>query len=397
MSLTERSRAREQPTLTAPARPRARGAAQERSASSQARRPGDVRVSLLGRTDPVVADAFATAREVPEFGTDLAKTLDWCVRVGGRAPHPADGRTAELWQLLAGTAAIDVGAARILEPHLDALAILGQAGTNLAGGRDPWGLRTVGVTRDSSWGVYAAEAPGTILRATEEGTSWILSGTKAWCSLAHDVTHALVTAFVDDSNRRLFAVDLRAAGVRPHAGPWHARGLPRIVSAPVDFDAVPAVPIGDAGWYLARPGFAWGGMSVAAVWWGGAAGLMDALMAPAASDRADQLSFVHLGRVDAALWGARAVLAEAATLIDVQDPADRRAATLLAERVRSIVADAATLALAEADAALGPAPLVADPAHARRVADLHLYLRQHHGLRDVARIGRSLAAAESSS
>ena len=48
---------------------------------------------------------------------------------------------------------------------------------------------------------------------------------------------------------------------------------------------------------------------------------------------------------------------------------------------------------AETDAALGPAPLVTDETHARRVADLHLYLRQHHGPRDTARTGRELAAA----
>ena len=48
------------------------------------------------------------------------------------------------------------------------------------------------------------------------------------------------------------------------------------------------------------------------------------------------------------------------------------------------------MTLAEADAALGPAPLVQNEDHARRVSDLHLYLRQHHGLRDTARIGRLL-------
>jgi hypothetical protein len=60
--------------------------------------------------------------------------------------------------------------------------------------------------------------------------------------------------------------------------------------------------------------------------------------------------------------------------------------------VRAAVLDAATRTLSETDAALGPAPLVADEPHARRVADLHLYLRQHHGDRDAARIGRVLVA-----
>ncbi len=352
--------------------------------------------------DGRVEQALAAARGLRRFGLDMPATLAWCVDVGRRAPRPGGGRTGELWQLLGGTAAMDVAAARILEPHLDALAILEQAGVELAGERDPWGIEGVGATPDSSWGVFAAESPDSTLRATTDGSAWTLHGTKAWCSLAQHVTHALVTAFVDDSQRRLFAVDMRGPRVHPRSGPWRARGLPQIVSAPVDFDGAPAVAVGDTGWYLTRPGFAWGGMSVAAVWWGGAEGLRASLAAAASSARADQLALVHLGRVDAALWAARAVLSEAATLIDAH-AIDARAAAgdvteakLLAERVRAIVADAATTTLAEADAALGPAPLVADESHARRVADLHLYLRQHHGPRDLARIGRMLAGAGSS-
>lgn len=340
-----------------------------------------------------VDDALADAHEVSGFGEDIAATLEWCVGVGHWAPRAGGGSTAELWDLLAGTAAMDVAAARMLEPHLDALAILEQAGVDPVGR----GIEAVDAGPESSWGVFAAEAPEATLRATERDSGWSLDGTKAWCSLAQNVTHALVTAYVDDSQRRLFAVDLRGPRVHPHSGPWHARGLQHIISAPVDFESAPAVPVGEAGWYLTRPGFAWGGLSVAAVWWGGAQGLRDALARAASSERADQLALVHLGRADAALWAARSVLSEAAALIDAPSAASEdRSAKLLAERVRAIVADAVTLTLSEADTALGPAPLVADEGHARRVADLHLYLRQHHGPRDLARIGRELVAAGSS-
>lgn len=338
-----------------------------------------------------VATALAAARRSLGFGTHIDETLDWCVEVGRSAPMVGGGRTAELWQLLAGTAAIDVTAARMLEPHLDALSILDQSGMRLDEGSDPWGVRQIGVGPESTWGVFAAEGSGMRLEARQTDEGWVLTGTKPWCSLADRLTHALVTAHVGDNHRRLFAVDLRASGVTARKGPWFARGLRDIVSAPVDFDDAVAVPVGGIGWYLTRPGFAWGGMSVAACWWGGAVGIADALRAPARSERADQLSLVHLGRADAALWAARATLAEAARLIDAGSSAGLGDG-LLADRVRQIVMDAATLTLGEADAALGPAPLVTDQSHARRVADLHLYLRQHHGLRDTARIGRALAA-----
>jgi hypothetical protein len=42
--------------------------------------------------------------------------------------------------------------------------------------------------------------------------------------------------------------------------------------------------------------------------------------------------------------------------------------------------------------ALGPAPLGFDEDHARRVADLELYVRQHHAERDLARLGAAVLA-----
>ena len=352
--------------------------------------------------DALVAETLAAARRVALLGAHVGATLDWCVEVGRDAPAVGAGSTRRLWGLLASVAALNVSAARMLEPHLDALSILREAGTDLVHHRDPWGVEQVGAGPDSSWGVFAAEGPDVRLQASRRDGGWVLTGTKPWCSLADDVSHALVTAFVDDSHRRLFAVDMRAPGVRARRDAWHARGLSHVVSSPVDMLDVPAVAVGGVGWYLSRPGFARGGMSVAACWWGAAAGIAAALVGPAASERADQLALVHLGRVDAALWAARAALAEAADLIDAASGAASRAASgavdekLLAERVRTIVVDAATLTLGETDAALGPAPLVIDRDHARRVSDLHLYLRQHHGLRDVARIGRALTAPAAS-
>ena len=323
-------------------------------------------------------------------GSDIRSTLDWCVSIGRSVPVVGEGDTRTTWDVLAGTARASVATARVLEPHLDALSILRQAGTDLDAGHDPWHVAAIGVDESSRWGVFAAEGPRMRVDAQETPDGWTLTGTKPWCSLAAELSHALVTAFVGDS-RRLFAVALRTPQVHPHPGPWVARGLPEIVSAPVDFAAARAVPIGEVGWYLDRPGFAWGGMSVAACWWGGALGVLDALRAAASTDRADQVALVHLGRADAALWAARAALREAAHTVDEPEDIDMK---LLAERVRAAVVAAATATLAEADAALGPAPLVSDLSYARRIADLHLYLRQHHGLRDAARGGRLLVASE---
>lgn len=338
---------------------------------------------------PFAVAVLADAERSAAIGAGIRSTLEWCVRSGRSIPQMGEGDTAGLWDLLAATAHRDVATARILEPHVDALGILRQAGTDLTAGRDPWRLLSIAADDDSSWGVFAAEGSGLRVEAVETSQGWTLTGTKPWCSLAAHLSHALVTASVGDQ-RRLFAVALRTPEVHPHDGPWVARGLADIVSAPVDFDGARGVPVGAPGWYLERAGFAWGGMSVAACWWGGALAVREALMAAASSERADQVAFVHAGRSDAALWGARAVLREAAELIDMRADIDMR---LLAERVRCTVADAVSTTLAEADAALGPGPLVVDDSYARRVADLHLYLRQHHGLRDSARIARLVSGS----
>jgi hypothetical protein len=44
--------------------------------------------------------------------------------------------------------------------------------------------------------------------------------------------------------------------------------------------------------------------------------------------------------------------------------------------------------------ALGPAPLAQETEHARRVADLELYVRQHHAERDEAALGRKIISGE---
>ncbi|WP_196780841.1 acyl-CoA dehydrogenase family protein [Nocardioides sambongensis] len=224
-------------------------------------------------------------------------------------------------------------------------------------------------------------------RAADRG--WRLDGVKPWCSLADRLSHALVTAWVDEDRRGLFLVDLRAPGVDTSADAWHAVGLPDLVSARVTFADVAAVPVGDPGWYLQRDGFAWGGIGVAAVWYGGAVGLAGRLAAASRRREPDQVALVHLGAVDTALHAARTALEAAAAAIDAGD-AGGSAGSLLAARTRQIVADAAETTLRHVDHALGPGPLAGEAEHAARVADLHLYLRQHHAERDLAALGRDV-------
>lgn len=331
--------------------------------------------------EPLI-EPSAAAHEVPH-PDEPAAVLRWASQLGQELPLPGSGGTAELWSTLAHIAAADVEVARMVEPHLDAIAILAQAQADRI---DLAALSSrLGTDPTSTWGVYAAEGPGVRLLAEEGPGGWSLTGTKPWCSLATEASHALVTAWTSETTRRLFAVPLRSDTVSAHPGPWHSRGLSRVVSAPVDFTRTPAVPIGDDGWYLARAGFSWGGMGVAAIWWGGARPLVRALTDAARSERVDQLAQMYAGRADAADWTARLALTHAADAVDRGVSGEE--GKLLAARSRAVVARAAEEILTLADRALGPAPLTADEAHAKRVADLRIYLRQDHAERDLARLG----------
>ncbi|ROS78648.1 acyl-CoA dehydrogenase family protein [Cellulomonas sp. PhB143] len=325
------------------------------------------------------AGALERALAAPPDPLDVGAALAWAVGLGGDVPPPGGGRTGEAWSLLASVALVDVGLARVVEPHLDALGILAQV-------PGPVDLAAVAADAGSSWGVFAAEGPGRRLEARPApGGTWTLHGEKPWCSLAGALSHALVTAWTPDG-RRLFAVGLRADGVAADDGPWVARGLRQVVSAPVRFDGARAVPVGEAGWYLERPGFAWGGIGVAACWFGGAAGVHAAMAEASRGREPDQVALAHLGAADTVLHGARAVLREAAAEADRGSPAP----AVLARRARGVVARAAEDVLRHAAHALGPGPLTTDEGFARRAADLALYLRQHHAERDDASLGRAV-------
>ena len=332
------------------------------------------------REDPALDDLALQVRELA--GEPLPAILAWVSRVGATLPDPGARSTLARWSAMATVGAVDLEVARALEPHVDALSILREAGL---------GAR---VTPGSTWGVYAAEGPGLRLDAVRltadgDGTQWRLSGRKPWCSLAGSVSHALVTAWVDDERRGLFSYDLTDRGVHVEDERWAARGLSRIESGPVRFDDVAAEAVGGPGWYLERDGFAWGGMGVASVWFGGAVGVFRRMLAHSATRPPDQIAAYHLGMLDARLIAVRALFVEVAGLVDA-GRAGGSAGALAAARLRLATAECVDEALMRAAHAMGPAPLTREADHAQRVADLQVYVRQHHAERDAAALGRQV-------
>lgn len=296
-------------------------------------------------------------------------------------PAPGSGRTASRWWKLAALAENDIVAGRLAEAHVDALTILSE-------------LDGPAPNNGQLWGVWAAEAPQSVVTVREDGDGGtVLDGTKAWCSGAGICTHALITARRDDNARGLYAVDLGQGAVTPLADSWHNVGMHDCDTRSVQLTGAIGIPVGRPGEYLTRPGFWHGAMGVAACWLGGARGVAAPLYRAVADEHegkaVDVHAHAHLGAVDAALAAAEAMLVSAAHYVDTEPHGSR--AELIARRVRAVVEHAVDEAIVRTGRALGPAPLVLDGRHAQRVADLTIYVRQSHAERDLAALGKLAA------
>lgn len=334
---------------------------------------------------PAEAGSGSLASALPDWGDRWAHEVERgndpvrtraaflsLVRCDGLDAVPLPGvDTARRFAALTAVSAESPSVGRLVEGHLDAVAILAELG-----GAAPPG---------AVLGVWASEWDGHQLEAERLAGGWRVRGLKPFASGAGFLTHALVTAR-EGEDRLLFLTDV-AAGATPIDGSWPAVGMAGTDSRTVAIDvALPdAALLGEPGDYVERPGFWHGAAGVAACWLGGAHGVARPLFARVGDDPHVD---AHAGAVDAALAAAGSLVAKVAAEID-DDPDDQaRTAQVSALRVRAAVEHAATLTLDRVGRALGAAPLCLDSTHGRRVADLTTYLRQSHAERDLVRLAR---------
>jgi alkylation response protein AidB-like acyl-CoA dehydrogenase len=288
-------------------------------------------------------------------------------------PLAGEGATWDRFARLLEFSAVDLSLGRLVEGHTDALAILAEAR---------------GAAREGKlYGVWAAEPPDAVVEATTSDRGFRLRGLKRYCSGARTLDRALVTAR-NGRDSLLFDLDVRANGVRPLQGTWHAVGMANSDSLDVQLDVeVPASAcVGAPGFYVARRGFWHGAVGVAACWLGGAVGCAR-LVKRRLVRKSDDYAAAHFGAIVAECHAMRVALVDAAREIDGirnHDPAGERRALI----ARQIVEQGCQRVLAATGRAAGTAPLVFDTEHARRAADLVVYLRQHHAERDGAALAR---------
>jgi hypothetical protein len=288
-------------------------------------------------------------------------------------PHPGDGDTTRRWATLTGWGRWDLPLARLAEGHVDAVAILRELG-----GRPHPGAR---------YGVWAARPGGVGACLVGAARRRRLTGTVRFCSGSRDLDRALVVATEGTEARTTLLVDvaLDRSKIRVDDKSWAALGMRASETFDVTFDDLPIADedvVGPPGGYLERPGFWWGGGGVAAVWLGGAAGVLDDVLDVLGS--VDEHRLAHIGALHTELQAVDALLVRTAEAIDADPSHAHRTAVwtarAAAERVCRSVVDRAPVAA-------GVTGLVDSPTLSARLADLQIYVRQHHGERDLAALG----------
>ncbi len=239
--------------------------------------------------DPV-EEAIAALRD-PGAVADVALAFGAVTTRSEDVPLPGSGRTWDRFAFLAHIAETSPALGRLVEGHLDALAILAELGT--------------AAPADAKLGVWAAE-PGQFVTARRAAGGWDLHGVKPYASGANELTHALITARAGD-DRLLFLVP--SSGWESRPGTWQAVGMAGSDSPTVDVTATLSTDalVGPPGSYLGRPGFWHGGLGVAAVWHGGAVGVAAALRQAAGARALSPHAAAHLGGVEVALAAAESV------------------------------------------------------------------------------------------
>jgi alkylation response protein AidB-like acyl-CoA dehydrogenase len=314
----------------------------------------------------------------PAPGGTVPERLRGLLRDGGLdLPRPGHGATAARWAALARWGRSDLPLARLVEGHADALAILDDAGT----APEPGTL----------YGVWAARSGGTGAELAGGAGAWKLGGKVRFCSGAHALDRALVVAS-GPSGMRLVDVALDDPGIRRIDDSWNTSGMRASDTLDVEFHGVAVADdalLGAPGFYAERPGFWWGGAGVAAVWLGGAAGIVDDLFALLRDREPDPYQLAHVGALHAALQVTDALLVRTAEQIDADPKADHRTAAWTA---RAAAEQTCRTVLDVAPRVAGVAALSRGGTLSPRLTDLGMYVRQHHGERDLAALGAAVLA-----
>jgi len=329
--------------------------------------------------------------ELPEEPTasDYRKAATGLLPILAEVPALGSGQSWRRLQFMMRIARRDLGLARLLEGHLDALQILSEHH------REPetqhlYGIWASGGPNDS---LALNTAPTEDDRRSE--TRLLLNGSKPFCSGADLVDRALIYVYPSE---QLIEVPVRNAAASGRAtfdpGQWKTAAFSETHTWTLRFDSQPIHPddfIGEPHWYFRRPGFAHGAIGPAACWLGGALGLMAVLQKEVLKNAHAE---AHYGAMISTCVAMQASLKWAAEGIDA-DPENRRGESFIrALAVRHQIEQGCSDIMTRFGRTLGPRPYAFDTQTARRIAELTLYVRQSHAEKDLAELGASVEQSQ---
>jgi alkylation response protein AidB-like acyl-CoA dehydrogenase len=357
-----------------------------RGFSEQAELP-PLQLSLTALLDQALAAIAAWATELdrqPAFPSAAFEALGSAgVLSASIGATRAEAPVAPEWELVRRVAAADASVGRILDGHVNAIERLEVAAepdlrdAELA--KVEGGGRLLGV-----WGADPAPGEGLPARIVGADGREVLNGVKTFCSGAGGVDAALVMVGDDDGLApRLVLVECDER-VEIDRAWYRAAGLRASESHRVSFREAPVVAIlGEPGELGREPWFSRDAMRTAASW----AGMVDAAADAAIDDlaarrRAEPLSQLAAGRIEAARGTVDAWLALAASAVD-----EDRELKGLSVRMRAEIDRAAKTVLEVAASACGSHPFVTGGRLDRARRDLETFLLQHRLDPMLARLG----------
>ncbi len=308
-----------------------------------------------------------------ETPTSVAEQFtSWVDRMPGDFPLPGRGATGERFRALIEVASHDLSVARLVEGHVDAVAVLAELDLAPRPG--------------ARYGVWAARGSGDRVEAHPVAAGWRLVGRKSFCSGVGTVDRALVTAEAPDGYR-LFDVAVDDVVRSAEPGSWAPAGMIGSASYTLCFDGTVEADaaVGGPGSYLDRAGFWFGASGVAACWFGGARGLARRVVAGVGEP--GDCGLAELGQLAATVQAMHDVLAVTADAIDT-DPGDTGGGARRRALVTRQLVHQGCVEVLQLTASLGGArPLCHDPEQAQRAADLYVYLSQYRSA-DASQLGR---------
>jgi hypothetical protein len=326
-----------------------------------------------------VTDPLDLSVDPDQIRTSLDAMRDAVRRVASTNVEVWTGPFPDFADALTELGRVDLCLARLVEGHADALRILDQAGE---------------APRPGVYAVWASRSVGTGVQAAPAGQGWRgwrLDGELRFASGVDVVDRALLPGWVDPDTHLLF--DVPGAGVEADRTTWHTSAMDasRSFTVRVHQDADCADVVGPENFYLDRPGFLVGGLGVAAVWAGGAQSLLDQVTSGLRRFAPSAHQLRRLGLVEQSVWTARAAVEGTARRLPDLDAAGVARETTLA---RTVVVTACEQAGIEAERIVGPGGLSGDARLARTLADLTLFVRQHHVDGALEGLGRAALGTE---